>query len=101
MKRKPLKPYRPLPVRRVEQIHKSPKDYDRRDNVAAVEEGLKETEEDDMEKDYTRAEAMAEEILSMVIKDGIHAARITRTKPPVVEVYGITDEVIKITVDVE
>jgi len=52
-------------------------------------------------KDYSKAREMADRIRDMVMETGIHAARVTDTEPPVVEVYGITKDVLKITVDVE
>lgn len=94
-----VKAYRPFPVHRVEQVHKSPMDYDRRDNERSIKQELK---EEDM-KDYTRADKIAEDIYQMIIDKGSCAARIL-TEPdqsPVIEVFGITHEVIKITVDVE
>ena len=101
MKRKPVKIGRALPVRRAEQIHKSPTDYNRRENQRVVDKELSEMDEEEDMKDYTQANKLAEEICDSIVANGINAARVTDTEPPVIEVYGITDEVLKITVDVE
>jgi len=97
---------RMLPVRRPEMVHRSPVDYDRRENARVVEKELFEgdesesDEEEDM-KDYTLVKRMAEEICDYFVAKDVYAGRVTDTEPPVVELYGIDEEIIRITVDTE
>lgn len=51
-------------------------------------------------KDYTRAKKVAHGILKHILEQNVNAARLMDGVPPVVEVYGVTDEVLEITVDV-
>lgn len=57
-------------------------------------------EEEDM-KDYARAKVMAKDVFNYLVGRGANATRLVDTEPPVIEVYGITDEVLEITVDVK
>jgi len=90
-----------LPVRRPEMVHKSPVDYDRRENARVVEKELSESDEEEGMKDYTLVKQMAEEICDYFVAKDVYAGRVTDTEPPVVELYGIDEEIIRITVDTE
>lgn len=92
---------RQMPVTKPNTVHKSPTDYDRRNNQYSIDNELFEMDGEEHMKDFTIAKKIAQDIYDNIIASGAHAARVTDSEPPVIEVYGITDEVYIITVDVK
>lgn len=93
---------RMIPVRKPNVVHRSITDYDRRDSKSVIEEALSEMDEEDDMKNYTRVKAVAEEIFTFMACKGVNAVSYPEdTEPPVIKVYGITDEILEITVDVK